>query len=371
MKKLLSVIMIAVLTLALCVPALAENEPDRFNTDVYLVNNEPTIENDEWGVPYNVWTPKTDAIVIGQPVTVVLSYNVAESVDDIDATLLGSIEYLVSFTGIEGIELVEAVGCPTKMNCDYDLGVCVPVWGEYSNVEIENDVLRVMAELDSDVQVIVRGTATAETLGATADVTIGQYTFPAQFNISNSVADVEKRADGFYNIHRSDFTLVQKRDLALVNNAMGGCDMYAAINGHYYSVLVENAAIVGFVPVEFDEEDSFFYEVGDPIDSSDELYATLTNIVDEYKDFFGFGYDISSVDDSMFLANAEDIVAFSSDFVLEVSEAPVETTAPVESENPADPSNPIPGTGSVALVGVGIAALVSGAGIALSRSKEN
>ena len=111
MRKFFAVLLAALMLAALCVPAFAENaaEIDDFNTDMYLVNNEPDVQYDEWDVPYNVWVPKTDAIVVGQPVTAVLSYTIPEFVEDVSAMLLGSIEYMVTFTGLENIELVEAL----------------------------------------------------------------------------------------------------------------------------------------------------------------------------------------------------------------------------------------------------------------------
>lgn len=369
MRKFFAVLLAALMLAALCVPAFAENaaEIDDFNTDMYLVNNEPDVQYDEWDVPYNVWVPKTDAIVVGQPVTAVLSYTIPEFVEDVSAMLLGSIEYMVTFTGLENIELVEAFGCPGKIECDYEIGICFPVAGEYANITVADDVLTVMAEMDSEVQVIVRGIATEETVGMNADVTIGQYKFPAQYTICGSVATVEKRAEGFYNLHRSDFNLVQKRDVALVNNAYGLCDIYAALNGHYYHMIPGDLVVDNFIPVEYDEEDGF-YEVGDPIDKDSELFATLLSILDEYKDFFGFCYNSAAISDEMFLANEEELVTFSVSETFENGEAPVETEAPSETEQPV---NPVPGTGAVSLAVVGTVALASGAGIVLFRRKEN
>ena len=56
MKKIFALVIAIALTLALAVPALADGEDAAvFGTELNLVANDPTVEYDEWDVPYNVW----------------------------------------------------------------------------------------------------------------------------------------------------------------------------------------------------------------------------------------------------------------------------------------------------------------------------
>ncbi len=185
MKKIFALVIAIALTLALAVPALADGEDAAvFGTELNLVANDPTVEYDEWDVPYNVWNviPADTKLNVGDTVTLALSYTVPAAVEGYSERMLSSIEYLTSVEGIDGLTLVEAQGCPGKMQCDYEHGYCMPIPGEYSNVAVEGNVCTVMAELDSDVTVILRGTLTAETVVGSTSVTIGQYRFPAQFS---------------------------------------------------------------------------------------------------------------------------------------------------------------------------------------------
>ena len=213
MKKIFALVIAIALTLALAVPALADGEDAAvFGTELNLVANDPTVEYDEWDVPYNVWNviPADTKLNVGDTVTLALSYTVPAAVEGYSERMLSSIEYLTSVEGIDGLTLVEAHGCPGKMQCDYEHGYCMPIPGEYSNVAVEGNVCTVMAELDSDVTVILRGTLTAETVVGSTSVTIGQYRFPAQFSLG-TVDKSEANGLPAYNMHRSDFDLVQKR----------------------------------------------------------------------------------------------------------------------------------------------------------------
>ena len=152
MKKIFALVIAIALTLALAVPALADGEDAAvFGTELNLVANDPTVEYDEWDVPYNVWNviPADTKLNVGDTVTLALSYTVPAAVEGYSERMLSSIEYLTSVEGIDGLTLVEAQGCPGKMQCDYEHGYCMPIPGEYSNVAVEGNVCTVMAELDS------------------------------------------------------------------------------------------------------------------------------------------------------------------------------------------------------------------------------
>ena len=143
MKKIFALVIAIALTLALAVPALADGEDAAvFGTELNLVANDPTVEYDEWDVPYNVWNviPADTKLNVGDTVTLALSYTVPAAVEGYSERMLSSIEYLTSVEGIDGLTLVEAQGCPGKMQCDYEHGYCMPIPGEYSNVAVEGNV---------------------------------------------------------------------------------------------------------------------------------------------------------------------------------------------------------------------------------------
>ncbi len=371
MKRFLSMLIAGLMLFALCIPALADEAPI-FDTSFTRVNNEPTVEYDSWGVPYNVWVPATTPYAVGDTATIVLSYTIPESIDGFEGQTLSSIEFISAFEGFEGIELVEAIGCPGKMNCDYEAGFCMPVPGEYSNVTITNNGCIVMAELGSDVQIVLRGTVSAETINCTADITIGQYRFPAQYLIGSSVVTVEKYAEGFYNAHRSDFMLVQKRDIAYRNNANGLCDLYPALNGHYYHAIAGDQTIEAFIPVDENWE-----ECDNPVDKNSSLFATLTSIMEEYRELFDICYSSASIGDSVFfdasLAQSYNVAVT----IQNGGEAPVDpTNAPAEPTSiPVAPTaapgeGGVPNTGAISFAIIGIAA-IAGAGVMISGRKKN
>lgn len=371
MKKVFSVLLAVLMISALCVPALAAKEEQApiFNTSFTRVNNEPTVEYDEWDIPYNVWVPATTPFAVGDTATIVLSYSVPATVEGFDAKALSSIEYIVNIAGLTNIELVEAIGCPGKMECDYEAGFCMPIPGEYSNVTLTDSGCVVMAQLGSSVQVVLRGTVAEETINCTADITIGQYRFPAQYMIGTSVVELEKLDDGCYNAHRSDFNLVQKRDLAFRNTESGLCEFYPALNGHYYLAVIGDQTIEKFVPV-----DDNWQEAGEPVEVGSEMFGTLASIMEEYKELFGFDYNNAAINDEFFF-DATAAQKFNVASTIQNGDTPVDPTtdAPVEpsTDAPVDPSNPsVPSTGAFSFVFLGIAA-IAGAGIVVSRRKED
>ena len=127
MKKIFALVIAIALTLALAVPALADGEDAAvFGTELNLVANDPTVEYDEWDVPYNVWNviPADTKLNVGDTVTLALSYTVPAAVEGYSERMLSSIEYLTSVEGIDGLTLVEAQGCPGKMQWDDEHGYC-------------------------------------------------------------------------------------------------------------------------------------------------------------------------------------------------------------------------------------------------------
>ena len=400
MKKFFALLIAVAMIAVLGVPAFADNAEPIFNTVFTRVENDPTVEYDEWEIPYNVWTPMADnaPIAVGETVTMLLTYNVPASVEGYSERLLGSIEYLTEISGIDEIELVEAMGCDPLLNCDYEIGICVPVPGEYANIEHEGTTLKVMAELGSTVSVVVRGVATADHVTGSMDVTIGQHSFPAYFYEKV----VEKTGEGSYNVHWSDVMLVQKRSVEFRPG-----NIFVGLNNHYYRMLDEQGDIQQFVPVDENFEDN-----GDPIGHSDGNFDTLADIFAEVSDLFGiYAYEMNFTDES-FLGEGEHYTFeypydFGANGDVEPTEepapaepteepAPAEPTEepapadpteepapaePTEEPAPADPTEapaeptpapaPVPGTGTISLAVIGIAAAVSGAAVCFTRRKEN
>ena len=106
MKKIFALVIAIALTLALAVPALADGEDAAvFGTELNLVANDPTVEYDEWDVPYNVWNviPADTKLNVGDTVTLALSYTVPAAVEGYSERMLSSIEYLTSVEGIDEI----------------------------------------------------------------------------------------------------------------------------------------------------------------------------------------------------------------------------------------------------------------------------
>ena len=370
MKKIISVLIAVLMISALCVPALADRnakeETNIFDTAFTLVGNEPTIEYDDWGVPYNVWVPSTEPFAAGDTVTFTLTYTVPETIEEYDPKLLGSIEFLTSYEGIAELELVEAFGCPQKVICDYELGFCMPVPGEYANVTVEDGTCIVMAELGSTVQVVLRGVATADEVTCNADITIGQYRFPAQYMIGDSVVTLEKHEDGFYKASRSDFFLVQKRSVVYINNEDSLVDMFAGLNNHYYRAVVGDHDIEQFIPVDDD-----FVDCGEPIDPESSTFATLISIMEEYKELFGICYCSAALTDESFF-DASLAKTFNVNAVLG---AEPETT-PVPEEPTPEPGEPSPTpitpiTGAISLTAIGVVSILSGAGLMFARREED
>lgn len=308
MKKILSCLF-AVLLILSCIPAFAENIEDTesgrlFDTAVTLVRNEPDTAFDEWDVPYNVWVPaEKPKLKIGDDAAFMLTYSVpaAAEIKGCTEKQLASIEYLVDITGIRDVRLIEAQNCPPKMECDYEKGLCRPISGEYANITVNKNGCRVMAELNKQVVIVLRGTLTASAVNCSVRINIGQYRFPAQFTIDNNVMTVEKKREGCYSAHHSDFIRVQKHAVEYRNSRDGkSCEKFVALNGHYHRIVVEGGAITGFIPVN-----EKFADSGEPIDMKGGLAADLTAIFNGYADFFNIPCDKSSVTDADFIGNAE------------------------------------------------------------------
>ena len=100
-----------------------------------------------------------------------------------------------------------------------------------------------------------------------------------------------------YNMHRSDFDLVQKRAVEVRADETGSYAIFAGLNNHYYRVVANDTAIEAFIPVDED-----FADNGEAV-ADEERVATLTSIVDEYKDFFGFTYTQTEFTDATFIGD--------------------------------------------------------------------
>lgn len=330
MKKIISLLIAVAMIAVLGVPALASEQLPIFGTEFVRVENEPTVEYDEWEIPYNVWTPVAEntAIAVGDTVTMVLTYAVPAEVEGYDARLVGSIEYLTEIEGIDEIELVEAYGCDPRLNCDYEIGICVPVPGEYANIEHDGTTLKVMAELGSNVTVVVRGTATADHVIGSMNVTIGQRSFPAYFYEKV----VDKTGEGSYNVHWSDFTAVQKRSVECRPD-----NIFVGLNNHYYRMAAGRGASA-FIPV-----DENFEDCGDAIDNGSELFATLSDIFETVHAEFGIDYNQVSFTDEDFIGSGEHYsFEYPYDFGANGDAEPTEEPAPAdptEEPAPADPTD--------------------------------
>ena len=364
MKKLLTALIALALVFAMAVPALAHKDAPIFNASFHLVDNEPTVEYDEWDIPYNVWNaiPDDTAIHAGDTVTMVLNYTVPETVDGYDERLAASIEFITSIEGVSDLTLVEAQGCPGKLECDYDIGICYPIAGEYANVELNGNELKVMAELNSSVAVVVRGTADADRITGSTDVTIGQYRFPAQF----SLCTVDKaNANGYpsYNAHWSDFALVQKRAVEFRTEDGENYTMFAAKNNHYYRYVPEGKSIGEFIPV-----DENFADNGEPLSHEDEMYQNLSDILTNVIEFFSLSFEQTAFADSDFIGEGEHYT-FSYPFEFG-SDEPAPTDAPV-TEEPAPTEDPgTPPTGAISLSFIGAAVIAGGAAVLVRRKND-
>ena len=82
MKKIFALLIAFAMIAVLGVPAFADNAEPIFNTVFTRVENEPTVEYDEWEIPYNVWTPMENSapIAIVRPVVVFVRISVSHCV---------------------------------------------------------------------------------------------------------------------------------------------------------------------------------------------------------------------------------------------------------------------------------------------------
>ena len=92
MKKFFALLIAFAMIAVLGVPAFADNAEPIFNTVFTRVENEPTVEYDEWEIPYNVWTPMENSapVAIGDTVTMRISYTVPSETEDFDERAFGA-----------------------------------------------------------------------------------------------------------------------------------------------------------------------------------------------------------------------------------------------------------------------------------------
>ncbi|MBR3382507.1 MAG: hypothetical protein IKG85_05665 [Clostridia bacterium] len=388
MKKTVSIIIAALLLLA-AVPAFAFTgyteapaEPEAtlsseplFDVDLVRVNNEPEVSQTPWGETYNTWVPmgSDPAAAVGETVTYSVEYQIGSTIEGFDAEALNQIVIVAGFTGLEGIEIIDATGLEPNQTCDYEAGYCYPLPG-YGNAAIEDGSLVVEPKLNSTVQIIVRGTVASEESEFVYVESIGQSTLPTHY----SVGKVEKIEGGYY-VYDKDFTAVQIRGMKFFTEG----DLY----DHYYVCLndidyIRSVGTKGVTYTRIDDPSVVFTE-GTKFEALERGYNDVMN-------FFGFtDDDIKDVmTDSVFLDGAEPVMYIDSiDMFADGGEpveptdepAPVEPTdepAPVEpTDEPAPTDAPIvpapPATGSMSLAVLGAAAALAGVGMIALRRKND
>ena len=141
----------------------------------------------------------------------------------------------------------------------------------------------------------------------------------------------------------------------------GSYAIFAGLNNHYYRVVANDTAIEAFIPVDED-----FADNGEAV-ADEERVATLTSIVDEYKDFFGFTYTQTEFTDATFIGDGTHDT-FELSFTLGGNGEPAPSAVP--SSEPTPNPNPVPSTGAVSIAVAGIISMVGGAAALLNRKRK-
>lgn len=354
MKKIFSIILAAMLlfTISASASVLAETPEKQniFDLSLELLNNEPTVAEDEYGDEYNVWEAidSNTALKVGDTVTFRLSYVIPEAIDGFTAEELECIEFLITANGVDELEVVEASGCDPKFECNYEAGFCMPLEG-YGNVSVDGNVCTVYDTADANVSIIFTGSVSAVAASLDVKVTIGQYRFPAIFSVG-TVTKEEVDGAPTYNVHRSSTSPVQKRAMEF-RNGMG----YVGLNNHYYILEMEDDLHM------FTEVDADFNPTDNIIcaELDETIGAALLDIYTEYTTFFNIT-SFAEVNDETFLSGYNHSVSDVS-FTLGGS-------ADVTPDNPDNP-NP-PATGAVSLAAIGVAAILGGAALTVTRKNK-
>lgn len=364
MKRKLFALVAAVCLLAMTVPALAftgagtdpglpaidtiDNSP--FTINVKRVENDPVITENQWGEEIYAWTDMANAsaVSVGDVVTLACELAVPATLDGYTAEQLEAIEVLFTANGLEGVELVRATGCEANFECDFEAGYCYPLPG-YGNAAVRGNTLTVDANLDSNVQVIIRGTATQTYFNVDVQCTIGQYAVPAFFSCGTLEKHVADNGAVVYDVHFKDtfnVQLVGMKFFAVDGAAQG---FYVCRNNHDY---VRSVTPTGVSYTEVVDG----VETGDPI-TSGTVFNSLETSYNTYMSFFRFtDDDINDVmTDGVFLRDCE-AARYSTAFAIGV-----------EGEEPA-PNPPV--TGMISFAAIGFAAVIGGLGAIALRKRS-
>lgn len=321
MKKFIA-ILTAALMLAAAVPAFAftgfDEEPEMpvvssaseefFPVTVTRMENEPVVIEPEhpWEEPVNEWVPMEEEtpFAAGDTVTFACEIAVPETIEGFDEEALSSIEAKFDFSGVDEMEIVDAINAERNVVCDFEIGICYPMPG-YGNVSIEEGCVVIDALLNKTVTVIVQGTASSESVSCGSTVTIGQYELPAHFSVGKLAYE-----EDCYFIYYKDTVNVQMRGMKFFAED-GVFDHYLVyFNNHDYVREEDDGTVVYF---EEGHEDDFIFE--------GEVFDALELAYDTYMGFFGFtDDDIGDVmTDSVFLYGCEP-VRFETEFTFGAGE---------------------------------------------------
>ena len=405
MKKIIAVLTALVLAAA-CVSALAftgvESDPGMpavdvsetafFEAELHRMENDPEEEETPWGETTYTWNYMDDdaAIAAGDTVTLSCELHVPSQIEGFTAEAVNEIKVVFDFGGsLENIEIADAYGCDVNIECDYDAGYCYPLPG-YGNVAVEDGAIVIDAHVNTDVQVIVRGTAAASQVVCDYSCTVGQYQIPAHFSCGK-LTKSETRGSVAYYVYEKDVMAVQIRGMKFI--AVDG------VFDHYYVCLNDKDYVRA-------EDGSSYTQVIDPsvVYTEGARFEALELAYNTFMSFFGFTDDDihDAMTDGVFLMGCgaerfEDVMTIGAasapveptdepveptDEPVEPTDEPVEPTdEPVEptdeptepTDEPAEPTNapdePNPGapqTGGRSLSNLGVAAIVIGAVAAIA-----
>lgn len=374
MKKFLALLLAATLVLAAVpalaftghetdpgLPAVSEFDENILSVEIERMENEPAVETTPWGETTYLWEgiDADTPIAVGDTVTLSFSYEVpdAEFFEGFTEEELASIELRFCFDGLENVTIFDQYGLNPNYECDYDAGYCYPLDG-FGNAELFENELVIYADLGRAVYVIIQGVATAETVTADYQFTIGQYSVPAHFSVGKLTT-----CEGGWYIYDKDIMNVQIRGMKFFAEDGVFSGYYVCLNDHDY---LRN------------EDGTAFTSVEDPevVETEGTRFDALTRAYNTFMDFFGFtDDDIEDVlTDGVFLDGCEAVRYIGEEYEFGGGEpTPIDVTdepgdEPVATEIPVQPTPPA--TGAVSLVVIGVAAIVSGAGVVIFRRKN-
>ena len=371
-------------------PAVEVSEAAFFEAALLRVENEPVEEENEWGETVYTWNymDENASIAAGDAVTLSCELHIPSQIEGFSAEALNEIKVAFDFGGsLEDVEIVDAYGCDPNIECDYDAGYCYYLPG-FGNVAVEDGAVVIDAHVNTNVQIIVRGTAAAEQVVCDYSSTVGQYQLPAHFSCGK-LTKSDARGSAAYYVYDKDVMMVQIRGMKFI--AVDG------VFDHYYVCLNDKDYVRA-------EDGSSYTQVIDPsvVYTEGERFEALELAYNTFMNFFGFTDDgIQDVmTDGVFLMDCgaerfEDVFTVGgSSSPVEPTDEPVEPTEPAEptdepveptepteptdepaeptdepaepTEAPADPTTGAPQTGGRSLSNLGVAAIVIGAVAAIA-----